>query len=72
MSENETKKFCPFKNTECKNDCMLYISEEELNENVYTRLRSIGVISGKGACALKSIALSNIRKMYETTSVKRF
>ena len=72
MSETENQKSCPFKKSECTKDCMLYIAQEELNENVYTRLRSIGVISGDGACSLKCLALSGIRKMYETTSVKRF
>ena len=71
MSENNTK-ICPFKNCECTPDCMLFISAEELNENVRTRLKSIGVISGNGDCSLKNIALANIRNIYENTSVKRF
>ena len=70
--EKKITKTCPFKNGECTPDCMLYIAPEELNENVRTRLKSIGVISEGGDCSLKNIALANIRNMYENTSVKRF
>ena len=70
--ETKIVKFCPFKNGECTPDCMLYIMPEELNENVRTRLKSIGVITGKGDCSLKNIALANIRNIYENTNVKRF
>lgn len=72
MSEDTTAKSCPFKNCECSPECMLFISPDELNENVRTRLTSIGVFSPNGGCALKEIALANIRDMYENTSVKRF
>ena len=65
------KKTCPFRGRKCTPECMLYISPEELNETVNSRLRSIGVVSGQGDCALKNLALSNMRKIFETTSVKR-
>lgn len=72
MSEEIQTKTCPFKQDKCSPDCMLYIAPEELNENVRTRLRSIGVVSGVGDCAFKNIALAKIRSMYENTSAKRF
>jgi len=72
VCENKITKICPFRNCECTPECMLFVSPDELNENVRTRLVSIGVISGKGDCSLKDIALANIRNMYENTSVKRF
>ena len=66
------KKVCPFRNTECTTDCMLYISSEELNETVHARLRSIGVVSGNGDCAMKNLALVQMRKMFESSNVSRF
>ena len=72
MAEEIQIKTCPFKQDKCSPECMLYIAPDELNENVRTRLRSIGVISGGGDCALKNIALAKIRSMYENTSSKRF
>lgn len=69
---DNNKKICPFRDKECTPDCMLYVTPDELNETVNSRLRSIGVVSGNGDCALKNIALSSMRKIFETTGVKRF
>ena len=68
----QPKKICPFRNDECTPDCMLYVAPDDLNETVNSRLRSIGVVSGVGDCALKNIALSNMRTIFESTSVKRY
>ena len=48
------------------------ISSDELNETVNARLRSIGVVSGKGDCAMKNLALVQMRKMFESSNVSRF
>lgn len=64
-------KYCPFKNCECNSDCGLYIKAEELNELVINRLKSIGVFTceDNGMCALKNMALSQSRFIFENTKV---
>ncbi len=62
-------KKCPFNNAECTSDCALFISPDDLNELVSARLTSIGVFDKQnGVCALKNIALSSSRFMFERTS----
>lgn len=62
-------KKCPFNNTECTTECALFIAPDDLNELVSARLTSIGVFDKQnGVCALKSIALSGSRFMFERTS----
>ncbi|MGN0018150.1 MAG: hypothetical protein ACI37S_03820 [Candidatus Gastranaerophilaceae bacterium] len=69
---NENKKQCPFNNVECNNSCALYIDSEELNELLLNRLTSLGVLNrGKGTCSLKTLAMSNARKIFETTTTRR-
>ena len=61
---------CPFnaKNKECNNECQLYISPEDLNEFVVSRLSSIGVMDRtKGMCSLRMLALSQSRAIFENT-----
>lgn len=65
-------KKCPFNKEECSNECALFISPENLNELVRNRLNSIGVFDREnGMCALKNIALSSSRYMFERTSTNR-
>ena len=65
-------KTCPFSNDrECNNSCPLYISPEDLNEFVVSRLASIGIIDRKqGECSLKMLALSQSRAIFENTSTR--
>jgi len=66
------EKRCPFSNTQCDESCELFISFDELNESLGARLSSLGVISrNKGTCSLKVMAMSNARRIYETTTTKR-
>jgi len=63
---------CPFQKTECATDCALYIKPEDLNELVVNRLASIGVFNrDKGMCALKNLALSSSRYIFEHTNTYR-
>ncbi len=65
----ETKeKTCPFKDERiCNDSCALYIDPEDLNETFRNKLKSINVLSGDGMCALKNIALSESRKIFESS-----
>ena len=61
---------CPFSNTnkECNNDCPLYVSPDDLNEFVVSRLSSIGIMDRtKGQCSFKMLALSQSRAIFENT-----
>lgn len=60
---------CPFGTIkECNNKCPLYISPEDLNEFVVSRLSSIGVMErDKGMCSLRMLALSQSRAIFENT-----
>ena len=64
-------KKCPFKNEVCNSDCALYIKNDELNETVANRSKSIGAIdyNRDGICALKNIALCSSRYIFENTKV---
>jgi len=62
------EKTCPFKDERvCNSSCALYIEPEELNETFRNKLKSINVLSDNGMCALKNIALSESRKIFETS-----
>ena len=65
-------KTCPFSNDrECNNSCPLYISPDDLNEFVVSRLASIGIIDRKqGECSLKMLALSQSRAIFENTNTR--
>ena len=65
-------KTCPFSpERECNNTCPLFISPDDLNEFVTARLSSIGVIDRKeGECALKMLALSQSRVVFENTNTR--
>ena len=65
-------KFCPFSNErECSSACPLFISPDDLNEFVLTRLCSIGVIDKEnGGCSLKLLALSQSRAIFENTKTR--
>jgi len=61
---------CPFstKTKECSETCQLYISPDDLNEFVVSRLSSIGVMNRtKGMCSLRMLALSQSRAIFENT-----
>ena len=62
---------CPFNNEYCNSECALFVSSDELNELVVNRLKAIGVFNDKdgGICSLKSLALAQIRYMFENTTV---
>jgi len=64
-------KKCPFKNEECSSDCALYISLDDMNETVYNRLKSLGVVNfeGEGICSLKNMALAQSRYIFENTKI---
>lgn len=64
-------KNCPFKNTVCDSTCALFISNDELNEMVANRLKSIGVLTHNqgGICSLKNMALAQSRFIFENTKV---
>lgn len=64
-------KNCPFKNDVCDSSCALYISNNELNETVKNRLKSIGVINynEEGICSFKNLALAQSRFIFENTKV---
>ena len=65
-------KTCPFKNEICSNDCALYISPDDMNETVFNRLASLGIVSkDTGMCSFKTTALCADRFMFENTNVKR-
>ena len=64
-------KKCPFNRDECNSDCALFIAPEDMNEHMSARLNSIGVYDREnGLCALKGIALSASRFMFEKTSTR--
>ena len=64
-------KKCPFNQTECSEECALFISPESMNEHMSARLNSIGVYDKEnGLCSLKGIALSASRFMFEKTSTR--
>jgi hypothetical protein len=59
---------CPFSSKECNKDCPLFISPDDLNEFVVSRLSSIGVMERtKGMCSLRMLALSQSRAIFENT-----
>ena len=61
-------KTCPFMQDRiCNNTCALYIDPEDLNETFRNKLKSINVFSNEGMCAIKNIALSESRKIFETS-----
>lgn len=62
-------KNCPFSGKDCTDDCALFISSADLNENVVNKLNSIGVMNKVlGGCAIKNIALSEMRRVFENTN----
>jgi len=63
-------KTCPFGNKKtCDNTCSLFISPEDLNEFVIARLGSIGVFDrNQGECSLRMLALSQGRRIFESTN----
>ena len=69
---NENSKTCPFKNSVCDNSCALFIDPQDLNELLLNRLASLGVVDrGYGVCALKTLAMSNARNIFENTTTRR-
>jgi len=65
-------KTCPFKNEVCNESCALYISPNDLNELVLSKLSSLGVLTrNDGICSLKTAALSLNRYMFENTITTR-
>ncbi len=60
---------CPFGTIkECNKECPLFISPEDLNEFVVSRLSSIGVMDrNKGMCSIRMLALSQSRAIFENT-----
>ncbi len=61
---------CPFgtASRECNKECPLYISPDDLNEFVVSRLSSIGVMDrNKGMCSIRMLALSQSRAIFENT-----
>ena len=66
-------KKCPCNHDECGDFCALFISPDELNELVASRLSSIGAFDRQnGLCSLKSVALVQSRTLFEKTSVNKF
>ena len=63
---------CPFsENRICGDTCPLYVSPDNLNEFVVSRLASIGVMERtKGSCSLKLLALSQSRAIFENTNTR--
>ena len=69
---NENSKTCPFKNLVCDNSCALFIDPQDLNELLLNRLASLGVVDrGYGVCALKTLAMSSARNIFENTTTRR-
>ncbi len=64
-------KKCPFNQDTCNDECALFISPDELNELVTSKLISIGVMGKNGLCSLKTAALSANRYIFENTITKR-
>ena len=64
-------KNCPFKNEECNSSCALFISKDDVNETVFNRLKSLGVVNfeGDGICSFKNIALAQSRYIFENTKI---
>lgn len=65
-------KLCPFnKDNECNDNCSLYISPNELNDFVVSKLSSIGIMNREhGSCSLKILALSQSRVVFENTNTR--
>ncbi len=65
-------KTCPFNdNKECDENCPLYVSPDDLNEFVVSKLSSIGIIGRtQGECSLKMLALSQSRIVFENTNTR--
>ena len=63
---------CPFSDKkECNHACPLYISPDDLNEFVVSRLASIGVMDRtKGMCSIRMLALSQSRAIFENTKTR--
>ena len=63
---------CPFnEKKECNNLCPLFISPDDLNEFVVSRLSSIGVMNRThGSCSLKILALSQSRAIFENSNTR--
>ena len=63
-------KFCPMNNnTECNENCALYISPDDLSEVVMNKLASIGLLSRtSGICAYKHMALCMGREIFEKSA----
>lgn len=64
-------KNCPFNHTECNETCALFIAENDLNELMASRLKSISCFSQEGVCSLKALALSSSRHIFENTATSR-
>ena len=65
-------KTCPFNSEKaCNSDCPLFVSPNDLNEFVSSRLSSIGVLDRQnGYCSLKMLALSQSRMIFENTKTR--
>ena len=65
-------KTCPFKDERiCNENCALFLHPEEINETFGNKLKSIGVLSSGGMCAIKNIALAESRKIFESSGRAR-
>jgi len=66
-------KKCPFNFNECTSECALFISPEDINELVASRLTSIGVYDkANGMCSFKNHALAKSREIFEKSQSNRF
>ena len=63
---------CPFSDKKkCDNTCPLFISPDDLNEFVVSRLSSIGIMERtKGSCSIRVLALSQSRAIFENTKAR--
>lgn len=65
-------KTCPFSTDKtCDKTCPLFISPDDLNEFVTSRLASLGIIDrNSGCCSLRILALSQSRMIFENTNTR--
>lgn len=65
-------RICPFKLQQCNDECSLYITPNDLNDFMVTKLSSLGIMrSNEGICSLKILSLSQARYMFENSTTNR-
>lgn len=63
------EKSCPFNNDKCTDECALYISPKDLNEQVKNKLASLGTLDRvEGICSYKHMSLCMGRYIFENNS----